>query len=302
MSVYEDTKNLTDGYFCRPLQECVVTPVLPQGDTESFLEFTTEASALDNPLVHWVDFITAHADEIPGDLETQYREASKTNAWHNLPIPFYFKEPLPAGSQLQICILDPGNDSKTIIKHVVLPAQTKMRFQVFSKLAFGSVRKLVFQHPKVGVRVWQYIFEHFYDMSGEDTDAGFACILKHAPRTTSECAQLARHTKALRQWAPLHGWPIALADKALRDVLAKWVLAKKEYWRNLFLVEKHFKPWFLNILKEVIDPLASLGLMGEPNCGMPPRGEGVLVRHVRPRRQGARDRPGQGVRQGGAGD
>eukprot|EP00959_Pyramimonas_sp_CCMP1952_P079586 1663971-Pyramimonas_sp.AAC.1 len=86
MSVHEDTKTLTDGYYCRPLGECVVTPVLPQGNTEAFLEVTTDASALDNPLVHWIDFVTGHADAIPDDLEVKYREASKNNTWHDLPL------------------------------------------------------------------------------------------------------------------------------------------------------------------------------------------------------------------------
>ncbi|CAK0894551.1 unnamed protein product [Prorocentrum cordatum] len=299
MSVHEDTKTLTDGYYCRPLGECVVTPILPQGNTEAFLEVTTDASALDNPLVHWIDFVTDHADAIPDDLEAKYREASKNNTWHDLPLPFNFKEPLPADSQMQMCILDPGNGAKSIIKHVVLGPKTKMKFQVFSKLAVGSVRKLVFQHPKIGVRVFQYIFEHmggkqfrqfhlspevkqkskvdtFYEMSDEDIDAGFTYIIKNAPRTTSECAQLVWQTKALKQGAPLHGWPIALVDKALRNVLAEGVLAKKEYQRNLFLCEKHFKPWFLNILKGRIDPLTSLALVGEPNCGKTPVGKAYL--------------------------
>ncbi|CAK0869783.1 unnamed protein product, partial [Prorocentrum cordatum] len=87
---------------------------------------------------------------------------------------------------------------------------------------------------------------------------------------------MAWQTKALKQGAPLRGWPIALVDKALRNVLAEGVHVNKGCQRNLFLREKHAKPWFLNVLREGIDPLTSLGLVGEPNCGKTPVGAAYL--------------------------
>ncbi len=152
---------------------------------------------------------------------------------------------------------------------------------------------------KVGVKVWQYAFERFggkqfrafflspdvktaakvnefYELSDEDINAGFEYILKNAPRSTADLKQLVWQTKALRKGAPLHGWPVALVAKALSGLASEGALAKKEFEWHITLTEEHFKPWVLNVMAEIMDPLGSLVLIGEPNFGKTPLGRSYL--------------------------
>ncbi|CAK0896738.1 unnamed protein product [Prorocentrum cordatum] len=183
-----------------------------------------------------------------------------------------------------------------MIKHCVIP--NKAKTNVFVSMAFGGVKKLCFQHPKVGVKEWQCAFERFggkqfrafflppgvktstkvnefYNMSDEDIKAGFDYIPKNAPRSTADLRQLAWQTKALRKGAPLHGWPVALAAKALSGIAAEGSLAKEAGW-HITRTEEHFKPWVLDVIAEIMDPLGSLVLIGEPNFGKTPLGRSCL--------------------------
>jgi len=147
MAAYEDLKSATEGWYCRPLPAPMVTGVLPRGELEPFLELTSDIGANENPLVHYIDFITGHRDPVPPELDEQYKAAWKDDNYHNLPPPFGFKTAPPHHMTLQICIFDAPDGTKTIIKHCVIP--NKAKTAVFASMAFGSVKKLCFQHPKV---------------------------------------------------------------------------------------------------------------------------------------------------------
>eukprot|EP00959_Pyramimonas_sp_CCMP1952_P437675 9163657-Pyramimonas_sp.AAC.1 len=155
-------------------------------------------------------------------------------------------------------------------------------------MAFGSVKKLCFQRPKVpgladrwrwrggtvlvislppkgtdnlawspprprcfflwrckvGAKVWRCAFERFggkqlraffwlpdiktnaevkefYELPDDAINAGSEYFLKNAPRCTADLKQLIGQTKALRNGAPLHGWPIALVATALSGLAAE---------------------------------------------------------------------------------
>ncbi|CAK0893438.1 unnamed protein product [Prorocentrum cordatum] len=276
----------------------MVTGVLPRGEIEPFLELTDDIGANENPLVHYIDFITGHRDPVPPELDEQYKAAWKDDSYHNLPPPFGFKTAPQHHMTLQICILDAPDGTKTIIKHCVIP--NKAKTAVFASMAFGSVKKLCFQHPKVGVKVWQYAFERFggkqcrafflspdvktatkvnefYELSDEDINAGFEYILKNAPRSTAELKQLVWQTKALRKGAPLYGWPVPLVAKALSGLAAEGALAKKEFENNVILCEDHFNLRVLEAMQELINSNDSLVLIGEPNIGKTPLGRAFLM-------------------------
>ena len=87
MAGYEDLKSATEGWYCRPLPAPMVTSVLPRGELEPFLELTSDIGANENPLVHYIDFITGHRDPVPPELDEQYKAAWKDDNYHNLPPP-----------------------------------------------------------------------------------------------------------------------------------------------------------------------------------------------------------------------
>ncbi|CAK0904031.1 unnamed protein product [Prorocentrum cordatum] len=115
-----------------------------------------------------------------------------------------------------------------------------------------------------------------YELSDEDINAGFDYILKNAPRSTDDLKQLAWQTKALRKGAPLHGWPVALVAKALSGLASEGAHAKKEFEWRITLTEEHFKPRVLNAVAEIMGPLGSLVLIGEPTLGKTPLGRSYL--------------------------
>ncbi len=146
MSAYEDLKTATEGWFCRPLPAPMVTAALPKGELEPFLELTNDLGENENPLVHYIDFIVGHSDPIPAELDEQYKAAWKDDGYHRLPPPFGFKSAPPSHMTMQMCIFDGPDGTKNIIKHCILP--NKAKAATFASMAFGGVKKLVFQHPK----------------------------------------------------------------------------------------------------------------------------------------------------------
>ncbi|CAK0911717.1 unnamed protein product [Prorocentrum cordatum] len=166
MSACEDFKAATEGWFRRPLPAPMATAVLPHGEMEPFLELTNDIGANENPLVNYVDLIAGHTDPAPPELDEHCKAAWK------LPPPFGFKTAPPSHATLQICIIQAPDGTNTIIKHCVIP--NKAKTTVLVSMAFGGVKKLCFQHPKlhgseqgwrgcggVGVKAWQCAFERF---------------------------------------------------------------------------------------------------------------------------------------------
>ena len=68
----------------------------------------------------------------------------------------------------------------------------------------------------------------FEEEDDEEIDQGFDHILRKAPRSTCEMAQLKWQTKELRNKdSPIFGWPCALVSQALRSVVSENALARK---------------------------------------------------------------------------
>ncbi|CAK0911718.1 unnamed protein product [Prorocentrum cordatum] len=246
MSACEDFKAATEGWFRRPLPAPMATAVLPHGEMEPFLELTNDIGANENPLVNYVDLIAGHTDPPPPELDEHCKAAWK------LPPPFGFKTAPPSHATLQICIIQAPDGTNTIIKHCVIP--NKAKTTVLVSMAFGG----------------------FYEMSDEDINAGFECILQSAPRSTADLKQLIWQTNAPRKGAPLRGWPVALAAKALSGLAAEGSLAKKEAEWRIALVGEHFKPRVLDVMAENMGPPGSVSLMGGSNFGKTPPGRSCL--------------------------
>lgn len=301
MALYQDIKERVEGYYLRPLPTPLVTPTSPTRITIDVLdEFSKDATPTDNPLAHYIDLVVGHKDVVPEDLEVLYKAASENNEWGGLPAPFGFKGSLPKDSQLQFAILDGQDGAKTILKHVSFKSPVKMKFNAFQELAYGTPRRLVFVHPKIGTKVWQYVFEDFggkqfrqfylspeakarstensfYEKSDEDINAGFDFIMKDAPKSTQGLKQLRWQTMSMRNGMPLHGWPIGLVEKSLRCLAAEGALVKKEFENNVILCEDHFNLRVVEIMQELMNSNDSLVLIGEPNVGKTPLGRAYLM-------------------------
>ena len=136
-----------------------------------------------------------------------------------MPEPFGFKENVPRGTKMQICIFPRPDSGYTIIKHIMFKESVKV--SLLQKLFYGAMHRRTFVHPKIGNKVWQYAFEalgchqcrcmgncmeatktaqknDFNDKTDEEVDAGFDHILNHAPRAKNGLKQLRWQTKELK--------------------------------------------------------------------------------------------------------
>ena len=251
MPSYDEYKAITTGLFCRQLPEPFVTPFLPPGNWATVDEMCSELGPNENPLVHYVSVICDFDGQFDVEvLGQQYVAACEKSDFSLLPAPFGLKAPHPDNTKLQLCIYPLDGGKHNIVKHCAFPS--KMKAQVFSQLTDGVHKRLTFVHPKIGIKAWQYAFEHlggyqlrssaitpkikdsrkgneFYEKSGDDIDSGFDYILAHGPRSNYQLRQMRWMTKALGDKScPLHGWPVVLVEKALRNLTAEGALARKE--------------------------------------------------------------------------
>ncbi|CAK0901830.1 unnamed protein product, partial [Prorocentrum cordatum] len=141
VSACEGPKTATEGWFCRPLPAPKATAVLPEGELEPFLALTNDVGENENPLVHYIDFITGYAGPIPPELDEEYKAAWKDNDYHQLPPPFGFKSAPPSHAATQMCIFGGPNGTNNTIKHCILP--NKAKAVTFASMAFGGAKKLV---------------------------------------------------------------------------------------------------------------------------------------------------------------
>ena len=123
----------------------------------------------------------------------------------------------------------------------------------------------------------------FEDKTDEEVDAGFDFILAHGPRSSSEMQQLRWMTKESRRKAsPIHGWPQALVDRALRNLASDGALARKEFDWPIPLTTKYYHSWLLEIMEEIWDlDLSAFTMLGEAGAGKSPLGRSVLMAQVR---------------------
>jgi hypothetical protein len=218
---YEDLKAATEGWCVRdcdpkplPLRPGVFTPViLPMG----------EVGQNENEKVHWIDYIKEYTGDINHNaLANAYVKALKEDNFTEVPEPFGFKSSVPPGTKMQINVYPAGDgNSAYIIKQCIF--KNKLKPAVFRQLAYGTPYKLTFEHPKVGVRIWQYAFQNLggylylcKELSAEATnkesknnavnlsdkddaeiDEGFEYIKKHADGMSGVKALLWQ-TKALK--------------------------------------------------------------------------------------------------------
>ncbi|CAK0841997.1 unnamed protein product [Prorocentrum cordatum] len=295
MAMCEDVKERVEGYFLRALSAPLVTPTTPARITADILdEFTKEVTPQDNALAHYIDVVVNHADAAPANLDELYTKASENNDCSGLPAPRGFKSPPPPETQLQLAILDGQGGAKTIHKHIVLKSPER------KELAYGAPRRLVFAHPKIGAKVWQYVFEDFggkqfrqfflspeakakatqnafYEKSDDEINAGFEYIINEAPKSTVGLQQARWQTIATRAGVPLRGWPIGLVEKSLRSLVAEGALAKKEFGNVVTLCDEHFDLRVLNAMADPISSNHSLVLIGGPNVGKTPLGRAFLM-------------------------
>jgi hypothetical protein len=301
---YEDLKEATEGYILRSLDGPMVTPDLPVGTFTPATAPLTLMAVGDNATVHCVDIIEHGAGDIDMPaLHQKYKQAIVQKDMSLLPPPFGFKETVGDEVKVQICIITCNDGSKIILKHCVFPKKVKVL--QFQKYAYGSTHRLTFAHPKIGVKVWQYVFENmggaqcrcfflspnatnakgkdnlFTDKADEEIDAGFDFIMKQGPRSAAGMRQLIWMTKTLKNpESPIRGWPAALVEKALRNLSTDGCLAQRDFDWNVTLM--HYNPWVLEILEEIWDfDIASLVLLGEPDCGKSPLGRSVLMAQCR---------------------
>ena len=164
-------------------------------------------------------------------------------------------------------------------------------------------------NPKVGRKILQYCFENLgghafrcFDLSSQATrrgqsktsmpfedkeDAeiheGFDYILRTAPRSSCEMAQLRWQTKELRnKSSPIFGWPGALISQALRNLSSDGALAKKEPHWPIPLSPLFYDRAILTTLEKIWDfDQSALILLGEPGTGKSPLGRSVLMAQVR---------------------
>ncbi|CAK0886200.1 unnamed protein product [Prorocentrum cordatum] len=302
MAMCEDIKGRVEGYFLRALSAPLVTPTTPTRIAADILgEFTKEVTPQDNALAHYIDLVVNHADAAPANLDELYKRASENNDWSGLLAPRGFKSPPPPETQLQFAILDGQGGAKTILNHIVLKSpERKMKFAPFKELAYGAPRRLVSVHPKIGTKVWQYVFEAFggkqfrqfflspeakakatqnafYEKSDDEINAGFDYIINEAPKSTVGLQQARWQTIAMRAGVPLRGWPIGLVEKSLRSLAAEGALAKKEFGNIVTLCDEHFNLRVLNVMADLISSNLSLVLIGEPSVGKTPLGRAFLM-------------------------
>ena len=84
----------------------------------------------------------------------------------------------------------------------------------------------------------------------QELDAGFEFIETHSPRATGGLEQLRWSTKQLAEkTSPMRGWPVGLAQKALRAITTEGVLVKKEHAWFITLTPQHYEPWFISMLE-----------------------------------------------------
>ena len=95
--------------------------------------------------------------------------------------------------------------------------------------------------------------------------------------------QLRWMTKELRRKAsPIHGWPQALVDRALRNLASDGALARKEFDWPIPLTTKYYHSWLLEIMEEIWDfDLSAFTMLGEAGAGKSPLGRSVLMAQVR---------------------
>ncbi|CAK0898923.1 unnamed protein product, partial [Prorocentrum cordatum] len=259
-----------------------------EGITSDILdEFTKDATPQNNALAHYIDLVANHADAAPANEEEPYKTAAEN----------YDRSGVP----LQFASVDGHDGAKTILKHIALKSpERKMKLGPFTELAYGTPRRLIFVHPKIGTKVWQRAFTDFggkqfrhfflspeakakatqnafYEKSDEEINAGFDYITNEAPKSTVGLQQVRWQTIAMRAGMPIHGWPIGLVEKSQRSLAAEGALANKEFGNNVTLCDDHFNLRVLEAMTELINGNGSLALIGGPNVGMTPLGRAHLM-------------------------
>lgn len=304
---YDDLKQTTEGWVVR-MCSAVVTPLQAALFTPKLLPMDPLWDG-DNERVHWVDYVQDYetAIDIAG-LQNAYKEAASKCNWNDLPEPFGFKDPtaIPEGTKLQINVFTQPTGKSFIVKHCVF--KNKMKPSIFKTQCYGNAHKLRFTHPKIGVRVWQYMFQNLggysflsYELSSEatkaatgsnsgfnlsdktdeDIDAGFQYIQREA-RGLNGVRLLLWQTKALKNDTPIKGWPIQLTKEVVRLIVTEGTLVRKETQWPLTLTAAHFQKWFLEIMEDLYEfDIAALGLLGVSETGKSPAGRTVLLSQCR---------------------
>lgn len=240
---YDRLKEIVDGLSCRAISPSV----MPEAPAGSFTLASLPMSELEgggNLGVHFFDII-----DHPGDLNffalsTIYQVACEKKDFQLLLEPFGLKDTVPKDTVIQMVLLKQPDDKITIVKHLSFPE--KIKLQMLKKLVYGSPFKPRFMsaNPRAGRKKLQYRLEKlgghaftcfdltsqatrkggskpnlaFEEEDDEEIDQGFDHILRKAPRSTCEMAQLKWQTKELRNKdSPIFGWPCGLVSQALNQ-------------------------------------------------------------------------------------
>ena len=306
---YDKLKELVDSLSCRSISPLVL-PEVPLGSFTLMTFPMTKVEGTENPGVHYFDLIVDHADDIDFfGLSSSYKLACEKKDLALLPAPFGLKAACPKETTIQIAILKQPDGKKAILKHASFPDKVKVSF--VQQICFGSPYRPLFMksNPKVGRKILQYCFENLgghafrcFDLSSQATrrgqsktsmpfedkedaeiDEGFNYILRTAPRSSCEMAQLRWQTKELRnKSSPIFGWPGALISQALRNLSSDGALAKKEPHWPIPLSPLFYDRAILTTLEKIWDfDQSALILLGEPGTGKSPLGRSVLMAQVR---------------------
>lgn len=307
---YENLKEIVDGLTCRAIAPLVM-PEVPPGsfDLASFPVAALEGEN-PSPSVHYLDVIVDHPGEMDFfALSTAYKNACEKKDLQLLPQPFGLKTTCPKDTTIQIIILKQQNGNLAILKHLSFP--DKLKAQMLKKMVFGNPFKPQFMtaNPKVGRKILQYCLENlggrafmcfeltsqavrknsakpgilFEDKEDEEIDQGFDHILRKAPRSSCEMAQLRWQTQELRNKdSPIFGWPSALVSQALRNVSSDGALVRKEANWPIPLTPQFYDRSILKALEKIWDfDQSALILLGEPGTGKSPLGRSVLMAQAR---------------------
>ena len=302
---YEDMKEAAEGFHLKPYGKPEAVRVQLGGFYPEILPMQA-ADPPYNPTKHLVDKVTGHRGDVDRDeLASAIAKASEDGKWQDLPGKFGFKPGMPAKVEVQMALFTEADGSTTIVKHAYFP--NGIAPAVFKQLCHGTMHRLIFAHPKIGVKVWQYALSHLKghhiftryltpegsrgtsatdnimrSLTDEQIDAGFDYLKdpKNRPVSTRPFDVLRWTTHALSPGnsdSPIAGWSPPLVKEAIRLLSAEGSLAQPRTKFGL-VFPTHYQQWLVDVLEHVWDPeQKAITFLGEPQAGKSPAGRSLLM-------------------------
>ena len=262
-------------------------------------------SAKATEVVHAVDIISDYAEQIDWGFVSHLME---TGAYSQLPDRIRPKQDLPPQIEFSLAIVPAPHDPS---KHVILKLYTFMEGGKNVKKPVATARALCDGIPYMidcpSARTATICFKYMWQMMGgmqarpwqlaqkdlpiakeprqnffatltdEEINDGFSYIRK-VPRTDENLRQSIWITKALSRATPIHNWPPAVVEKAVRSLIAEGAFAKKHKFLPWSL--KHVQDLYVDkILGRVFDMLLTKAIimLGEAGAGKTPLAKAIAL-------------------------